>query len=107
LFKENNPEISFMINSIKNDLLNPNSLCQSMALTLIANLNNHELISNTYNEVLTFLTKFNEKPMSVVKKGLACLARIIKVKKDMHDVKILAPCLMKILELKYFECLLG
>jgi len=107
LFKENNPEISIMINSIKNDLLNQNALCQSMAITLTANLCNNELIANLSKEIFGFLSKFSEKSLYCSKKALVCLGRIIKVNKEIHDTNVFSKYLTKIIDLKNFEALLG
>ena len=96
-----------MINSIKNDLLNQNSLCQSMAITLIANLNNHELITATSKEVFQFLSKYNEKSLYVVKKALVCLGRIVKINKEFHDATNFSKYLLRLLDLKNFETLLS
>ena len=68
LFTETTSEIEVMVNSIKNDLTNTNSLCQTMALTLASNLNNVELLNAISKEVFFFLTNYNEKQMNSVKK---------------------------------------
>ncbi len=96
-----------MINSIKNDLLNQNSLCQSMAITLTANLNNNELIANLSKEIFGFLSKYSEKALYVVKKALVCLGKIVKVNKEIPDANIFSKYILKVLELRNFEALLG
>ena len=106
LFKDNNPELNIMINSIRNDLLNNNALLQSMALTLATNVNNPELLSAITNDVLKYMTNFNEKQMYTVKKALMCLIKIMKQKKEIHSV-IWSKHLMKIVEMKNFEVLLS
>lgn len=107
LFKDNTSEISVMVNSIKNDLLNQNAVCQSMALTLAANLNNSELLMGIHKEVLKFLTNFNEKQSNTIKKALVVLCRLIKLKPDMLNAEKWAPALLKIIEMKNFESLLA
>lgn len=107
LFKENTSEISVMVNSIKNDLLNQNAACQSMALTLAANLNNVELLTSINKEVLKFLTNFNEKQPNTIKKALIVLSKIIKLKPDMLNAEKWCPALLKLAEMKHFESLLA
>lgn len=106
LFKENSSELNIMINSIRNDLLNNNALCQSMALTLATNLNNTELLSAIANDVLKFMTKYNEKQLYTVKKALICLIKIIRVKKEIHNTGW-SKYLIKMIEIKNFEVLLA
>ena len=107
LFKESSAEIDVMINSIKNDLLNQNPVCQSLALTLAANLNNKELLVNIYKEVLQFMTNYNEKQTYTIKKALIVLIKIIKVKPDILNSEKWCPALMKLAEIKHFELLLA
>jgi AP-2 complex subunit alpha len=107
LFKENNQEIAIMVNSIRNDLLNSNSLCQSMALSLSTNLGNQELLEAIAQDVVRFMTNFGEKQSYTVKKAMICLSKIIKIKKDVHDAATWAKYLSKMLEIKHFEILLG
>ena len=106
IFKEDTSEIDLMVNSIRNDLNNQNSLCQAMALTLTANLNNQGLIENVANDVFQFLVHHNEKQPHTLKKALACLTRIIKVKKDIHSASTWSKLLLKIIDIKNFEVLL-
>ena len=107
LFTETTSEIEVMVNSIKNDLTNTNSLCQTMALTLASNLNNVELLNAISKEVFFFLTNYNEKQMNSVKKALICLAKVIKVNKSFHDVDNWCKALCKLANMKYFEVLLA
>lgn len=107
LFRDNTSEINVMINSIKNDLLNQNAVCQSMALTLAANLNNSMLLEGIHKEVLKYLTNFNEKQSNTIKKALIVLAKIVKLKPEMLNAEKWAPALIKIAEMKNFESLLG
>jgi AP-2 complex subunit alpha len=107
LFKENNQEINIMINSIRNDILNSNSLCQSMALSLATNLNNQELLTTIAQDVIKFMTSFGERQLYTVKKALVCLSKIIKVKKEVHDATSWSKYLSKMLEMKHFETLLA
>jgi AP-2 complex subunit alpha len=106
LFKENNSELNIMINSIRNDIINNNSLCQSMALTLATNLNNSELLNTISNDVLKFMTNYNERQLYTVKKALICLIKIMKIKKDVHNSGW-SKHLIKMIELKNFEVLLA
>lgn len=96
-----------MVNSIRNDLLNQNPLCQSMALTLATNLNNSELMSNIAQDVIKFMTSFGEKQLHTVKKALICLSKIIKIKKEIHDAATWSKYLTKVLEMKNFEVLIA
>lgn len=107
LFKEDNSEVGIMINSIKNDLLNQNAICQSMALTLAANLNHKELLVAIHKETLKYLTNFHEKQSNAIKKALIVLSRVIKVQPDILNSEKWCPALMKIAEMKQFECLLA
>lgn len=107
LCKESNQEINIMINSIRNDLLNSVSLCQSMALTLATNLNNQELLETIAQDVLKFMTSFNEKQLYTVKKALICLTKVIKVKKEVHDAGVWSKYLSKMLEMKNFEVMMA
>jgi len=106
LFKDSNQELNIMINSIRNDLINNNALCQSMAITLATNLNNHELLSTISSDVLKFMTNYNEKQLYTVKKALICLIKIMRIKKDFHNLNW-SKYLIKIVETKNFEVLLA
>lgn len=107
LCKENSQEISVMINSIRNDLIEKNSLPQSLAISLATNLNNTELLSEISSDVVQFLTKFKEKQPSIVKKAMICLAKILKVKKEIHDIVSWPASILKMVDIKNFEMLLG
>lgn len=107
LFKENNPEIDIMVNSIKNDLNNKNTLCQSMALGLACNLNNTELLIAISNDVLRFMTHFTERQLHTVKKALVCLTKIVNKNKELHDPTTWPTYLSNLCEMKYFEILLS
>lgn len=107
LFKESNTEVNVMINSIKNDLLNQNAVCQSMALSLAANLNNKDLLISIYKETLRYLTNFNEKQSNTIKKALIVLSKIIKVKPDILNSEKWCPALLKLVDMKHFESLLA
>lgn len=107
LFRESNTEIDIMINSIRNDLLNRNSFSQSMALTLATNLGNLELIEALTENVYQILENPQEKQPYIIKKALICMGKVVKVKKDAHDPKRLAKCLMKIVDLRNFECIIA
>jgi AP-2 complex subunit alpha len=107
LFKDNNPEINIMVNCIRNDLLNSNALCQSMALALSTNLNNNELLETIAPDVYRFITTFSERQLFTVKKALICLTKVIKVKKEFHDTSSWSKSLMRMLDLKYIEILLA
>lgn len=99
-------EVDLMVNSIRNDLNNQNSLCQAMALTLVANLNHHGLIEGVAQDVLQFLVHSNEKQPHTLKKALACLTRIIKIKKEIHTSSTWCKYILKIIDIKSFEVLL-
>jgi AP-2 complex subunit alpha len=107
LCKDNSQEIGVMINSIRNDVINSNSLCQSMAITLATNINNAELLETISGDVLKYLTNYGEKQLNVVKKALICLSKYIKIKKDFHDAQVWSKNLMKLIEMKNFEVLLA
>lgn len=107
LFKSNNSEIGVMINSIKNDLINTNPICQSMALTLAANLGNEELIFGIHKEVLGYLTKFSEKASFTVKKALIVLSKFIKMKPETLDSDKWCPILVKMVDMKNIDFLLS
>jgi AP-2 complex subunit alpha len=107
LFKDNNPEINIMVNCIRNDLLNTNALCQSMALALATNLNNNELLETIAPDVFKFITTFSERQLFTVKKALICLTKVIKVKKEFHDTSTWTKAIMRMLDLKYIEILLA
>ncbi len=107
LFKESNTEIDIMINSIRNDLLNQNPVCQSLALTLAGNLHNKDLISNIYKDVLKFMTNFNEKENFTIKKALIVLIKVIKTKPEILNSEKWCPTLLKLAEAKNFEILLS
>lgn len=107
LFKESHSEIGVMVNSIKNDLTNQNALCQSMALTLAANLNNEELLTGISKEVIKFMTHYSEKQTNTIKKALITLAKILKVNRKIHDSETWCKALLKICEMKNFEILLS
>jgi vesicle coat complex subunit len=106
LFKEDTQEIDLMVNSIRNDLNNQNSVCQGMALTLVANLNNKGLIESVAQDVLQFLVHSNEKQPHTLKKALACLTRIIKIKKEIHSSATWCKYILKLIDIKNFEILL-
>jgi AP-2 complex subunit alpha len=105
MLKENSPELHMMVNSIRNDLLNQNALCQAMALTLASNLNNTELLTEISQDCLKYLTYWNEKQLHTVKKALVCLTKIVKVKKDVHDATTWSKHIIKIIDLKNIEVL--
>ena len=107
LFKEDTSEISVMVNSIKNDLLNNNPYCQSMALSLAANLNNKELLSSIEKETLKYLTNFTEKQPNCIKKALVVLIRITKNNPDLLDAKKWTPLIIKLASIKNYESLLA
>jgi AP-2 complex subunit alpha len=107
LCKENSQEISVMINSIRNDLIEKNSLPQSLALSLATNLNNPELLIEISSDVVLFLTKFKEKQPGVVKKAMICLTKILKIKKEIHDINSWPSNISKMIEIKNFEILLS
>lgn len=107
LFKENSSEIEVMVNSIKNDLLNQNAVCQSMALTLAANLNSPELLLGIHKEVLKYLTNFNEKQSTTINKALIVLSKLIKLKPEMLTAEKWAPAMIKLVDMKNFESLLA
>ncbi len=97
LLKENNEEVNVMINSIRNDILNTNSLCQSMAISLATNLSNTELLTAIAQDIIKYMTSFGEKQLYTVKKALICLSKIIKVKKEIHDPSTWSKFLSKII----------
>jgi hypothetical protein len=76
-----------------------------MALALTANLLNPELISTVSKDVFSFLAKFNERSLSVVKKALVCLGRIVKVNKSIHDAGVFSKHILKLIDMKNFEAL--
>jgi AP-2 complex subunit alpha len=105
MLKENSPEIQMMSNSIRNDLLNHNALCQSMALTLAANINNSDLLSDIAEDVLKYLSHWNEKQLHTVKKAFICLTKILKIKKEVHDASLFSKYILKIIDMKNMEVL--
>ena len=107
LFKENNSEIDIMINSIRNDLFNKNGFSQSMALTLASNLNNHELINAIAEIVFEMIDKYQERTPYIIKKALITLGKIFKIKKDIHNAGRLSNSLLKLIDMRNFECLLA
>lgn len=107
LFKESNSELGIMINSIRNDLLNQNPICQSLALTLAANLNSKELLTEIYKDVLKFLTNFNERQEFTVKKAMIVLIKVIKIKPEIVNSEKWCPSIMKLIDTKYFESLIS
>lgn len=107
LFKDTNTEIDIMVNSIRNDLLNRNSFCQSMALTLAGNLNNHDLLLGLGNEVLKIAENFTERQPYTIKKALIALTKIMKIKREIHDAFKWSKWLIKIIDVKNFECLIA
>jgi AP-2 complex subunit alpha len=107
LFKDDNSEIEVMINSIRNDLLNQNAVCQSMALTLAANLQNNELLTAIHKDVIKYITNHNEKTSNTLKKALIVLSKIIKQKPDTLNAEKWSAALSKIVEMKNFESLLA
>jgi len=107
LCKENSQEISIMINSIRNDLLDKNSLPQSLALSLATNLNNSDLLNEIAPDVVKYLTNFNEKQPGTVKKAMICLAKILKLKKEIHDAVSWPKNILKMVDIKNFEILMA
>ena len=107
LFRESNTEIDIMINSIRNDLFNRNAFSQSMALTLATNLGNPELIEALSENVYSILENPQEKQPYIIKKAMICMGKIVKVKKELHNSSRLAKCLMKIVDIKNFECVIA
>lgn len=107
LFKEDSSEISIMINSIKNDLLNNNPYCQSMALSLAANLNNKELLKSIEKETLKYLTNYTEKQPNCIKKALIVLMKITKYNTTLLDCEKWGPLIIKLANFKNYECLLA
>jgi hypothetical protein len=77
-----------------------------MALTLVANLNNKDLIESVSQDVLQFLIHSNEKQPHTLKKAMACLTRIIKVKKEIHSAGTWCKYILKMIDIKNFEILL-
>ena len=107
LFRESNTEVDIMINSIRNDLFNRNAFSQSMALTLATNLGNPELIEALSENVYNILENPQEKQPYIIKKAMICMGKIVKVKKELHNSTRLAKCLMKIIDIKNFECVIA
>ncbi|MCQ2817304.1 MAG: hypothetical protein MJ252_08575 [archaeon] len=107
LFRQDAMELGIMINSIKNDLLNKNPFSQSMALTLACNMVNHELMEAIIDPVEQIIEHSNERSPYTIKKALICYGKILKYKKEIHDASKLAKSLIKIIEMKNFECLMA
>lgn len=107
LCRENSQEISIMINSIRNDLIDKNSSIQSLALSLATNLNNTDLLGEISQDVIKFLTHFNEKQPGTVKKAMICLAKILKIKKEIHDSVSWPKYISKMIDIKHFEILMS